>query len=206
MGKRCVTGSGASVIKREIAMKKLMFAALALSAAFATPASALTIIGTTVGGPTYNRPQIGTPPTVLSAVGTAVSYQLTPFTVSVTGNYSFLMTGLTPVNWDTFLGLNSISFNPGTPLVNALVYNDDFPSIGLSGFSRTLTAGVSYFAIATGFANTDAGRYSLVIDGPGVVTVGGAIPEVSTWAMIVAGFGVMGAALRRRRRAGVAFA
>lgn len=189
-------------------MKKLMLAALAFSAAIATPASAVTIIGTTVGGPTYNRPLQGNPPTGLSGVGTAVSYEVTPFTVSTTGSYSFLMTGLVPLNWDTFLGLNSVAFNPGTPLVNALVYNDDFPSIGLSGFTRTLTSGVSYFAIATGFGNTDAGRYSLVIDGPGSVIIGGqgAVPEATTWAMIIAGFGLVGGALRRRRRAVPAFA
>ena len=182
-------------------MKKLMLAALALSAVLASPAAAVTVIGTTVGGPTFNRPLAGTPPTGLSGVGTAVSYVLTPFTVSATGNYSFLMTGLTPANWDTFLGLYSTSFNSGSPLVNAIVYNDDFPSIGLSGFSSTLTAGTSYIALATGFANTDAGRYSLEINGPGTITIGGipAVPEPTTWAMIIAGFGIVGSALRRRR-------
>lgn len=189
-------------------MKSFMFAAFALSAAIVTPASAVTILGTTVGGPTYNRPVAGNPPTTLSGIGTAVRYQLTPFTVSTTGSYSFLMTGLAPTNWDTYLGLNSVAFNPLAPLTNALVYNDDFPSIGLSGFSRTLTAGVSYFAIATGFANTDFGTYSLAINGPGTVTVGGAptVPESSTWAMIIAGFGIVGAALRGRRRHRVAIA
>lgn len=189
--------------RKGIAMKKLVLAALAFSAAIATPAAAVTVIGTTSGGPTFNRPVAGAPPTSLSGVGTAVSYALTPFTVSTTGSYNFLMTGLAPVNWDTYLGLHSTSFNPGSPLVNALVYNDDFPTIGLSGFTASLTAGTSYIALATGFGNTDAGRYSLEITGPGNVVIGGnpppAVPEPSTWAMIIAGFGIVGAALRRRR-------
>ncbi len=191
-------------------MKKLIFGALLLSAALVTPAAAVTVIGSTNGAPTFNRPLAGTPPTLLSGVGTAVSYTVTAFTVTTSGSYSFLMTGLTPVNWDTYLGLHSTAFNAATPLVNAIVYNDDFPSIGLSGFTAALTAGTSYFAIATGFANTDSGRYSLEINGPGTVVIGGvgqgAVPETSTWGMLIAGFGIVGAAMRRRLRATAALA
>jgi PEP-CTERM motif len=189
---------------------KSFFAALALGAALATPAAAVTVVGTTSGGPTFNRPVAGTPPTGLSGVGTAVSYQVTPFTVATSGSYTFLMTALTP--FDTYLGLYSTAFNPASPLTNAITYNDDLVAgnFTTSGFTTSLTAGVSYFALATGFGNADAGRYSLDINGPGAVTVGGggqgAVPEPTTWAMIIAGFGIVGGALRRRRRADVAFA
>ena len=184
---------------REIAMKKLMFAALAFTAVLASPAAAVTVIGTTAAGPVYNRPLAGTPPTGLSAVGTAVGYDVQAFTVSTSGTYTFLMTQLTV--FDTFLGLHATSFNPLSALTNAIVYNDDLApgNFTQSGFTSVLTAGTSYFAIATGFANTDRGRYSLEITGPGTITIGGAVPEASTWAMIIAGFGIVGAALRRRR-------
>ena len=191
-------------------MKKFILAALALSAVFTAPASAITVVGTTVGGPVFNRPLTGTPVVELSGVGTAVRYQVTRFTVGTTGSYSFLMTGTNPVNWDTFLGLHANAFNPIAPLTNGIIYNDDFPSIGLSGFNATLTSGVSYFAIATGFENIDFGAYSLAINGPGTITIGGgqggAVPEPATWAMMLAGFGIVGGVMRRRRHSLLSFA
>ena len=181
-----------------------LYAALAASlvATIAVPASAATFLGaTTLASPTFNRPVAGTPPTSLSGAGTAVHYQTVAFTVATTGSYSFLMSAIAPTNWDTYLGLYANSFAPGSPLTNALTYNDDFPSIGLSGFSYTLTAGTSYIALATGFSNSDVGTYSLAINGPGAVTFNaGAVPETATWGMMIAGFGMMGAALRTRRR------
>jgi hypothetical protein len=188
-------------------MKTLMVAALAFTAALAAPASAATIFGSTIGGPTFNRPVGGAPPTVLSTVGTAVAYQVTAFTVSVTGSYTFLMTSFS-TNLDSYLGLHANAFNPSAALTNAIVYDDDSGPGSDSAFTANLLAGTSYFAIATGFANTDAGEYKLDIDGPGTVILPGAgpVPESSTWAMIIAGFGIAGAALRRRRRATHAFA
>ena len=188
--------------KKGLIMKKLMFAALALSASIAAPASAATIFGSTIGGPTFNRPLSGFPPSGLSAVGTAVAYQVTAFTVSTSGSYTFLMTALT-TNLDAFLGLHQNAFNPLSSLTNAIVYDDDSGPGSDSTFTANLLAGTSYFAIATGFANTDAGEYKLDINGPGSVILPGtpgAVPETSTWAMIIAGFGIVGGALRRRRR------
>lgn len=179
-------------------MKKLMFAALAFSATVVMPASAATVIGTTTGAPTWNRP---VSLTTLSGVGTAVPYKATPFTVSTSGNYTFLLT--TVGAFDPFLLLYGTSFNAASPLTNLLALNDDLVAGNLnqSGFSFALLAGTSYFAIATGFDNTDFGNYTLEINGPGNVVIGGqnAVPEASTWAMIIAGFGIVGAALRRRR-------
>jgi hypothetical protein len=181
-------------------MKKMMFAALAISAFAALPASAATFIGTTVGGPTYNRPLSGTPPTGLSGVGTAVAYQIVPFTVTANGSYTLALTSLT--TYDTYLGLHNIAFVPTSGLTNALAYDDDGgPGSDSLITSINLMTGVSYFAISTGFANTDFGDYSLEITGVGDVVFGGgggAVPESSTWAMMLAGFGIVGAAMRRR--------
>jgi PEP-CTERM motif len=189
-------------------MKRLLSAALALSATLSMPAAAATIVGaTTLTDPVYNRPLSGIPPSGLSAVGTAVHYNVIPFTVSANGSYVFQMTAVGA--WDNFLGLHANAFNPASALTNALAYNDDNPSIGLSGFTIALSTGISYFAIATGFGNNTVGEYSLAINGPGAVNVGGApgaVPEPSTWAMIIAGFGIVGGALRRRRRTTHVFA
>lgn len=180
---------------------KGLFAATLMTCGLATvPASAATIVGaTTLASPTYNRPLTTTS---LSGVGTAVHYQTSAFTVATSGSYSFLMSAITPVDWDTYLSLYSNSFVPGSPLANLLAVNDDAPTIGLSGFNFNLLAGTSYFAVATGFANTDVGTYSLAINGPGAVTFGNttAVPEPASWAMMLAGFGLMGFAMRRKSK------
>jgi PEP-CTERM motif len=186
--------------KKGPVMKKLMFAALIASASITTPAAAAVVIGTTVDGLTYNRALSGAPPSGLSGVGTAVRYKVTPFTVTANGSYTLALTATSA--FDAFLGLHNNAFNPANALQNALAYDDDAGPGSDSLITINLMSGVSYFAIATGFANTDFGDYSLDISGAGDVVIGGAgaVPEPTTWAMIIAGFGIVGGALRRRRR------
>ncbi len=188
-------------------MKKIAALVLATLATVATPAFAGTTVftGDTTAGPTYNRPLSGRPPTGLSGVGTAVRYVVTPFTVSVSGNYNFLNSSV----HDSFLGVHANLFNPATPLLNALAYDDDAgPGSDSAITALGLLAGVSYFAVSSGFANTDFGRFTLTIDGPGNIIGGGGggggVPEPATWAMLIFGFAGVGAALRRRRSGAVA--
>ena len=189
-------------------MKKiaaLVLATLATLATVATPAFAGTTVftGNTTAGPTYNRPLLGRPPTGLSAVGTAVRYVVTPFTVSVSGNYNFLNSSV----HDSFLGVHRNAFSPANGLLNALAYDDDAgPGSDSAITALGLLAGVSYFAVSSGFANTDFGRFTLTIDGPGNIigAGGGGVPEPATWAMLIFGFAGVGAALRRRRSGSVA--
>ena len=175
-------------------MKTFAHAALAFAAVVAAPASAAVVTGNTTGAPTYNRL---TTLTSLSAVGTAVHYQVQAFTVASAGSYAFLMTSTA---FDTFLTLYSGSFNPASPTTNAVALNDDFNnSLTQSGFTQALTAGTSYFAVATGFSNTDFGAYTLSITGPGAVTFGaGSVPEPASWALMIGGFGLTGGMMRRR--------
>jgi len=183
-------------------MMKKLAAALTLGLSLlAAPAFADTLTitdATTLADPTYNRVLSGG--AGLSAVGTAVHYQVTEFSVSQAGSYSFLLTGDSPVNWDTFLTLYT-TFNAGAALDNDVASNDDFPTIGISGFSANLLAGTSYFAVVTGFDNEDVGAYTLKISGDGRVTEGapGGVPEPSAWALMILGFGATGTLLRRRQ-------
>ena len=180
-------------------MRVLGALALIASLSFGLPAAAGTVVidGDTTGGPTYNRPLATM--TGLSGTGTNVAYQVTTFTVSTSGAYSLL----SEAGYDNFLGLYAGAFGPTQPLLNALAYNDDLDSLmRTSGFTTNLLAGVSYFAVASGFGNNDFGAYKLTISGPGDIGLSSsAVPEPATWAMMIAGFGLVASALRRRKGA-----
>jgi hypothetical protein len=106
-------------------------------------------------------------------------------------------------------------------------------NIGVAGFNDTTTQDVldfssGVFLIYDGFSNagpiattgtftsvlaTNAGALNWTATPPGILTfravVGdapGAVPEPATWAMMLAGFGVVGGAMRRRQRVSVRFA
>jgi hypothetical protein len=164
-------------------------------------AGSLTYMGNTAGGPTWNRPVEGEPPTELSTVGTAVPYSVTCIMVDFSNPYTFKSTATNPVNWDNFLALYQGSFNPNRPLDNVLVTNDDNPTVGMAGFTIALAAGTHYFVVTTGFANTDAGAFTNTISDQmgGTITV---CPEPPS--LVSAGTAVLVGLLyawRRRRTA-----
>ncbi|MFM7532465.1 MAG: PEP-CTERM sorting domain-containing protein [Rubrivivax sp.] len=168
-------------------------AALALAAAMSFgPAQAgiFTFAGDTTGAPTFNRALDDF--SGLSGVGVANPYEVTEFTVSLSGSYSFLTTS---GGYDPFTFLYS-SFNPADATANGIASNDDLLGLTTSGFSATLTAGVSYFFVSTGFAPTDFGLYSTTIGGPGLASV---VPEPESYAMVLAGLAGLAAWSRRRR-------
>lgn len=172
-------------------------AALLAGSILATPALAgvLVVTGDTTGKPTWNRPLGGFPPTPpASSVGTAVPYEVTEFTVTQDGVYSFINDAITP-GYDNYLHLYRDSFDPTDQFTNILAGNDDFPTIGRSGFDPRLLTGVTYFAITSGFNNDDFGAWEMTIRGPGDILLGGAgvIPEPGTRALSMAGLGLAGA-------------
>lgn len=170
-------------------------AAICVAVLATVPATAATTIvtGNTSGGPTFNRPLSGG--VALSGVGTNVSYQAIGFTVSASGNYTFDLSS----TFDNFLAVYSAPFNPANPLSNLLGADDD--TVGSNArLVQLLLAGTSYVAVATAFDNGDGGAFTLTANGPGTLSVGvAAVPEPATWAMMLLGFGAIGASLRRRR-------
>jgi len=174
---------------------------LAAGLAGSAQADMVTYTGTTAGEPTWNRPVAATPPTSLSSTGTAVPYSAQEFSVDAAGSYTFLSTATSPRNWDNYTLLYQTSFNPASPLTNALTGNDDDPSVGLSGFSFPLSAGVNYFFVTTGFGNSSFGAFSNTITGPGSITLAAAVPEPSSLVLVCIGLGAA-AWLRRHLVAG----
>lgn len=169
-------------------------AALALSRS-AAPSSANAIIatftGTTVGAPTYNR---GVGCTALSGVGTATPYNAQTFTVPTSGTYNILSS---QSGWDGYLHLYQGSFTPGTPLVNCIASNDDFPDIGQSQILVSLTAGTTYILVTSGFSNTDAGVFNTTIDS----LLSATVPTLSATsiALMVMALAMLGVFVQRRR-------
>ncbi len=172
-------------------------------------AQVLTYSATTTGGPTWNRPNEGTPPASLSGFATATPFHAQPFYVTVGGNYSFQSTATSPVAWDNYLFLYSPDFNPANPLANALIGNDDFPlpgDIGVSAFTFSLVPNTQYFLINTGFENTDEGDFTVDVsnipggsDGIFLGTIG--VPEPTTIALVASiGLGLVGYRYRGKFR------
>jgi len=195
---------------------KMIVAFAVLASVLAAPVAAVTINGDTTSGATWTRTKAGKPPTQLKTGSgyVAIPFEATEFHVTASDNYNFLISG---AGYDTFMNLYQGAFNPTAQFDGVLISNDDFSeSIYTSGFSFDLVAGTSYFAVVTGYDDTQFGAYVLDINGgSGNVSLGGgggggggtggggggagAVPEPASWAMLIAGFGLTGAAMRRRR-------
>ncbi|AFZ56888.1 PEP-CTERM sorting domain-containing protein [Anabaena cylindrica FACHB-243] len=173
-----------------------------VSAVASSLAGTLNYTGTTVSGATWNRPVSGNPPTPpTSGVGTNVAYSVQEFNVDTTGFYNFQSTATSPVEWDNYLFLYQTSFDPTTPFTNVIIGNDDNPSIGLAGFNNiSLTAGLNYFLVTSGFGNSDQGEFSNNINGLGNITIGSAsVPEPAS-VMGILGLGAFGVTSLRKRK------
>lgn len=176
---------------------------LTLSAVALTAASAFgdtySFSGSTGGALTFNRPT--EPGDLLSDIGTEAPYYLQPFAVTLSGNYDFTLQPVDPSGYDSFLHLYSGAFNSSAPLVNFLAANDDAPGGVKYGSMLTgisLTAGTTYFFVADGFSNADAGAFNAQISGPGSINPV-AVPEPVSGAL--AGLGVAAMLILRRRNA-----
>lgn len=148
-------------------MKKLLLSLTLMGAAVAG-AQAQTVINfnsaLTNASPTFNRPEAGTPPTTLSATGTAVRYAEFTFTAPTTGVYRIASTG-TFNNFGILYGVGG--FSATSPLVNAITANDDAPGGGTNfGMQPTLAGGNTYTLVVTSNANGATGAFTVTITDP----------------------------------------
>jgi hypothetical protein len=157
--------------------------------------------------PTFNRTLGGSPPSSLSAVGTAVSYDVLGFHVTASGSYLMETLSASLSNGsadDTFIALYRDAFDPTQALLNIVEADDDAGSNLLSRMSRALDVGTSYFLVITSFDNGQlgdyAGRFDTVAGGGQVVIDGlpNGVPEPST--LLLGPAALAAAALTRRRR------
>lgn len=174
--------------------------AISLAGLFAAVAQshAATTFGDTQGQPTWNRTLTGSPPTALSAVGTDVPFQTILLTVSDDGLYDFRLRSQEPEIYDPFLVLYANTFDPGNPLVDVLLANDDLDGSDAGFDAVSLSQGTIYIAVATGFENNHFGLYQLEVTGPGAVNF---VPEPSAALLCLSGS--LGFLLRRKRRASI---
>lgn len=158
-----------------------------LSLVTATSSMAVTLTGTTVGQPTYNRPSTtNNPPTSLSSTATNVPFAVNNFTVPTNGVYNF---NTTAPNFDYLQFLYQNNFNSAQPLSNILFANNPFNS-GSNNFNFSLTTGINYFLVTTGFSNTSTGAFSTNVT---------LVPEPSGVLGTLA-FGAIGAAYLLKRQ------
>lgn len=160
-----------------------------------------------VTDPVYNRTTSGAPPAGLSAVGTAVSYDVFPF--FVTANNTYLLETLsaaftTGTADDTFISVYRNTFNPAAALTNVVAADDDAGPGNLSTLSTALLAGTQYFLVVTSFANAQFGPYTGHLNSTTALgqVVLGAVPELPTSVLMLTPLVIGGLVAARRRRAG----
>jgi hypothetical protein len=117
----------------------------------------------TTTDPTFHRPDQGSPPTMLSAQGTNVYYQVVPYMVTATGLVTITCTSPNR-DFDTYGFLYSApGLDPLNPLTNVLLGDDDSgPGLNFALTYDFTTTG-TYYIVVTTLKPTLTGSYTLTI-------------------------------------------
>jgi len=130
--------------------------------------------GDNTSGPTWDRPYtLGTGTSGSCSISSQgpVNYEVQPFFVDITGLYTIYAAW---TGYDGYLHLYENAFNPLDQCVDLIALDDDGPG-GTSDseiVDVTLTAGLQYYLIASGYSAGAFGPYSGTIDGVGTATLG----------------------------------
>lgn len=121
------------------------------------------------------------------------------------GNTGYLINDITGmVNNNPITGLLAPGSYPTTGVSNDNILKTDDPYLDLAGFSFTISGGPSpiniYYDGGYDYIRGMNGQNTGTITSFTVTPAGGAgaVPEPATWAMLVSGFGLVGAGMRRR--------
>lgn len=156
-------------------MRSLAILMTLAGVAGAASAQTLEYLGDTTGLERFNRPSSLTS---LSSFATDVAYEPIEVEVTETGLYTILSDQTNfGSRWDGYLLVYEGAFDPASPLDGLIALNDDYfgsllpgTGVGYSGLEDiTLTAGVSYFIVHTGYDNGDEGPYQMQAFGVGEV-------------------------------------
>ncbi|MEO6230849.1 MAG: T9SS type A sorting domain-containing protein [Ferruginibacter sp.] len=110
--------------------------------------------------PFFNRPDEGTPPTMLSTDFTHVYYQVITFTVTTPG-FITITSSSTYDNFGILYG--PAGFDPNSPLTNALTAVDDQSGTNF-GFTYQFTSAGTYYLVFTSFKNNVTGSFAVTIN------------------------------------------
>jgi hypothetical protein len=179
-----------------------------VNATFAQTFAGQTVVGTGISGTPTN-------PLTLAPAGTITVSFFNPG-VSAASN-SLLSQPGNAAPLSVLLGslADSFTFTMGSAEPPSIVRVRAFAADGsltgsttinmLNGYNVYSLSGLGNFKGLTFFDNDDANGVRFQNMSYNSVAVG-AIPEAATWAMMLAGFGIVGAAMRRRQRVSVSFA
>jgi hypothetical protein len=140
-------------------MKKFLLALLPLICILSTFSQSTYTGELAVTDPTFNRPDEGAPPTILSSNGTNVHYDVIPINVTTAGLITFECDA--PNSFDEFCILyNTAGFDAVLPLNNALISNEDFIRES-AGFSYEFTTPGVYYIVICSSQNDQTGGYNI---------------------------------------------
>ncbi len=172
--KRSTLPSSIKSLRRRILAGSIAASLCAISAASA--GTVLDFFGKIPSnGPLFNRTDTGGSPVVdLNSDGTVFHYSTLPFSSKGTVTMEAINSNLSPGDFDdTYFTLYKNAFNPGSPLTNAVVDNDDGGVHYLSLISQDLAPGQKYILVVTTYDDYVSGPYTLRMSGPNEIDLEG---------------------------------